>query len=135
MQGINMTTLPEKRKFTRLKTSSPIMYVTFQLGDNSSLGLRSMSKDLSAGGILFESAQFYDVGDIVRLEIDLPGWEKYKPEFYKPHLSKSEPVIVLVKVRRIFLRGGGAYEIGASFVGIDDGHQMALTRYIKEQKK
>jgi hypothetical protein len=49
-------------------------------------------------------------------------------------LTKSEPVIVLVRVIRVFLKGAGAYEIGANFVGIDDGHQMALAKYIKQQK-
>jgi len=37
----------------------------------------------------------------------------------------------LVKVIRAVPLKGGVYEIGASFVGIDDGHQMALAKYIK----
>ena len=134
MQKESMAGINEQRKFTRINRSASIKHVKFHLGSDLKVPLRSLSKDISAGGILFDSAQFYDIGDIVRLEIDLPGWEKFKPEFYKPPLGKSEPVIALVKVIRVFLKGVGAYEIGASFVGIDDGHQMALTKYIKQQK-
>jgi len=129
-----MTISPEKRKFTRMRISRSVKHVKFHLGSTSPSLLNALSKDLSAGGVLFESEIKYDTGDIVRMEIDLPGWEKYKPEFYKLHLSKSDPVITLVKVTRVKPLGGGIYEIGASFVGIDDGHQMALAKYIKQQK-
>ena len=99
-----MKTLMEHRKYIRIKKSVAIKHIKFHWLVNENDALRSLAKDISAGGILFESAEFYDVGDIIRLEIDLPGWEDFKSEYYKPHLSKSQPVIALVRVRRIFLR-------------------------------
>ena len=130
-----MNQISEHRKFTRIKKTASIKHVKFHLGGDGNDALKSLCKDISAGGILFESEVFYETNDIVRLEIDLPGWEKFKPEFFKLHLTKSEPVIALVKVRRAISLKGGMYEIGASFVGIDEGHQMALAKFIKKQQK
>ena len=121
----------EQRKFVRIRISNSVKHVKFNLGGNVVDTPVSLTKDLSAGGVLFESTRIYEIGDIIRLEIDVPGWEKFKPEFYKPHLSKSEPVIVLVKVVRVVFKDIDVYDIAASFVGIDDGHQMALAKYIK----
>ena len=130
-----MATTSERRKYLRVKKNSSLKHVKFHLGEAGSDTFQSLSKDLSAGGILFESNILYAIGDVVRLEIAVPGWEKFKPEFYKPHISKSEPVVVLVKVMRIERVGYGKYNIGAMFVGIDDGHQMALASYIKVMTK
>jgi len=129
-----MPVSPENRKFIRIKTNTLLKHVKFYLGVNAREALNSLSKDISAGGVLFESSVFYEIGDIVRLEIDLPGWEKFKPEFYKPHLSKSEPIIALVRVKRVVVIKKGGYEIAGIFAGIDDGHHMALVKYIKQQK-
>jgi len=123
----------ENRKFIRVKTGFPLKHVKFHLGLNVADALQSLSKDLSAGGLLFESSDLYAEGDILRLEIDLPGWEKFKPEFFKPHISKSGPVIALVKVLRVKRVDFGRYEIAALFVGIDEGHQMALVKYVKSR--
>jgi hypothetical protein len=128
-----MASASERRKFIRIKKSNALKHVKFQLSGGAGDALQSLSKDLSAGGILFESAVLYAIGDILRLEINVPGWEKFKPEFYKPGLTKSEPLIVLVKVMRVERVGAGKHDIGCMFVGIDDGHQMALAKYLKQQ--
>jgi len=128
-----MASASDRRKFIRVKNINTLKHVKFHLGGSVNDALQSLSKDLSAGGILFETSVLYAIGDILRLEINVPGWEKFKPEFYKPGLTKSEPLIVLVKVMRVERVGIGQYDIGCMFVGIDDGHQMALAKYIKQQ--
>ena len=130
-------TIQEKRKYLRIKTTKHIKHTLFSLlGASLSSAPESTSRDLSAGGIMFESKNSYSVGDIIRLEAQIPGWEKYKPEFIKPgQLSRSEPVIALAKVVRVKIVSVGKYEISVQFVGIDDGHQMGLAKYIKQQLK
>lgn len=131
-----MATINERRKFIRIKTNAHLKHVKFQMGIIVSEAPEGLAKDLSAGGIAFESNVPYEINDIVRLEIDVPGWEKFKPEFIKPgQVSKSQPIVVLVKVVRSKRLGIGKHEICVSFVGIDDGHQMALTKYIKQKSK
>ena len=43
--------------------------------------------------------------------------------------------MVLATVVRVEIVGLGKYDIGAAFVGIDQGHQWALIKYVKEKVK
>ena len=91
-------------------------------------------KDISAGGLLFECKRKYDIGNLLKLEIVIPGWEKFKSEFYKPdESSRSKPLIALASVVRVEMVKPGLYDIGVSFAGIDEGHQSALLQYIQRQ--
>lgn len=132
-----MTNPSEKRKFIRIKASHLTRHIKFRLpGVDLFPDKESASKDISAGGVLFTSDHAYTVGDILRMELHIPGWEKFKTEFYKAdRTAKSLPVLVLVKVVRVQAISGGKFDIGVSFVGIDDGHQQALSKYIAQQSK
>lgn len=123
----------ERRKFLRVVSKRPIKHTKFRLfGKNSEKLTESITRNLSAGGILFESDVLYLPGDLVRIEIEIPGWEKYKTEFIKPgQVTKSEPVTVLAKVIRVEIKNPRLYEVRAAFVGIDDDHQKALTKFFK----
>lgn len=129
--------IKERRQFIRLRLRKPLKHMRFSLiGFDIQQAVLAETKDFSAGGVLFESKVPYVIGDIVRMEIEIPGWEKYKTEFYKSdHPSKSDPVVVLAKVVRVEILSANHFDIGVSFVGIDDGHQMALVKYIQQHNK
>jgi len=70
---------------------------------------------------------------VLRIEIKIQDWEKFKPEFYKPDkLTVSKPLVAIVKVVRVEDIGGGQYEIGVDFSGMDEGHRIALAKYVKK---
>ena len=126
----------ERRKYVRISSGHIVRFETFtaeKLGsaDISSL-VQTVMKNVSAGGVLFSTGTKYDVGTLLKLEIDLPGWEKFKTEFYKNDtVSRSQPVIVLATIVRVeVVDPGKLFDIGACFVGIDEGHQWALMRYV-----
>lgn len=126
-------TITERRKYIRIDTKKFVKHTKFKLfAKNPDKLTESLTKNLSAGGILFQSDTLYLPGDLVRIEIDVPGWERYKTGFKKPgQLTKSEPVTVLAKVIRVEIKSPMRYEIRAAFVGIDDDHQKALAGYLK----
>jgi c-di-GMP-binding flagellar brake protein YcgR len=126
----------ERRKYVRIKANRPIKHTRFALFAKDLVqDFEAMSKDISAGGVLFESQTLYAPGDLVRMEIDIPGWEKYKTEFIKPgKLSQSLPVSVLAKVIQAEIKAHGLYEIRAAFVGIDEDHQKALSKFLVNYK-
>ncbi|MBU1862732.1 MAG: PilZ domain-containing protein [Candidatus Omnitrophica bacterium] len=131
------THVPERRKYVRFKKSYILKcehYTIPRKADEQEIN--SASKNISAGGILFESNSSYNIGDILKLEINLPQWEKDKPEFYKAtSLSSSQPLIALGTVMRVEIITEGLFDIGVCFSAVDEGHLMALIRYIDERIK
>ena len=93
----------------------------------------AFTKNLGEGGILFESDTFFDLGSPLKLEIDIPGWEKYRAEFFKgdEHPGRK-PFVVLGKVVRVEDIGGGRYEIGLAFTAVDSGNKLALHKYVEK---
>ncbi len=126
----------ERRKYIRIDMQSVVKCEEFSIPRDLSTQSDAVYKNISAGGILFESDKKYGVGDVLRLEISASGWEKYVSEFYKPDkLSISSPIIAVARVVRIEDIGNGKYDIGISLVGIDEEHRRALDKYIKAKIK
>lgn len=123
----------EKRKFIRIDGVEYVLsykkYV-FQ-NEKEQKAYVGTIKNFSAGGGLFESSEKYEINQVLQIEISVPGWEKFKNEFYKStKLSVEEPVIALAKVVRVELVKEGLYDIGVCFIGIDQGHQWALIKQV-----
>ncbi len=129
-----MTNSGEKRKYVRLKANHLTRHIKFQIpGMDIYPTNNAESKDISAGGILFTSSHAYLVGDVVRMELHIPGWEKYAAQSSEEGRQESKlPVLVLAKVVRVEALGSGKFDIGVAFVGIDDGQQHALSKYITQ---
>lgn len=125
----------ERRKYVRLEQKHMLRHekYVFQGREEEAMFEESAIKNYSLGGALFESKAKYDIGDILKLEISIPGWEKYKNEFYREDkISRAEPVVILASVMRIeAIAPPGLYEIGVQFVGIDEGDRWALMKQIK----
>jgi c-di-GMP-binding flagellar brake protein YcgR len=129
--------LDERRKYVRLSSQNLLRCEVYRIPEGDAPAKKeAMSKNISAGGVLFESAVKYDIGEVLKLEIKLTGWSKYKPEFYKPDaLSASEPLVALGNVVRIEALENGMYDVGLCLSGIDEGHQMAVEKFIAERLK
>lgn len=130
----------DRRKFVRLTEEDLIVCEPFEAGsfEHSKTGDKfyAFTKNLGEGGILFESDTFFEMGSLLKLEIDIPGWEKYKSEFNKSDgPCAQKPFVVLGKVVRIEDIGGGRFEIGAAFSAVDSGQKTALHKYVEQSGK
>jgi len=129
----------ERRQYIRLPTTTILKCSAFgghDFGiDEAIKKSNAVVKNLSAGGVLFESTTSFTVGKLLRLEISVPGWERFKKEFYKEYeTSHSQPVVVLATVVRVeMVDPKGIYDIGACFSAIDTGHQWAMMKYINRE--
>lgn len=125
----------DRRKYVRLDQKHMLRHekYVFQGCDEEIMFEESAIKNYSLGGALFESRIKYDIGDTLKLEISIPGWEKFKNEFYREDkISRAEPVVILASVIRIeAIALEDFYEIGVQFVGIDEGDRWALMKQIK----
>ncbi|HOX23037.1 MAG TPA: PilZ domain-containing protein [Elusimicrobiales bacterium] len=126
----------ERRKYTRVPLQRLLKCEKYAIPrPDESERQELKTKNVSGSGLLFLSKQKFQVGDLLRLELDLAGWEKYKSEFYKPDLTASgKPLVVLANVARVVAQKDGGYEIGVLFSGLDDGHKMALVKFLRAQQ-
>ncbi|MBI5150187.1 MAG: PilZ domain-containing protein [Candidatus Omnitrophica bacterium] len=127
----------ERRHYVRLDRQHMLRHerYDFQMVEEREAFEEGMLKNYSQNGALFEVRTKYHVGDIVKLAITIPGWERYKNEFYKEDkTSRVEPVVVLACVIRVeALILNEIYDIGVQFVSIDEGDRWSLMRQIKAQ--
>ncbi len=128
----------ERRQFIRIDEEDLLVCEPFDPANFSgsiAKRIRTFTKSLSESGILFETNDPYAVGALLKLQIDIPGWEKYKLEFYKADvLSRHQPLVVLGKVVRVEDIGQGRFDIGVVFTAIDSGHRLALKKYLQIEK-
>jgi len=132
----------ERRKYFRIKSKNLITCKKFTVDDfsnnyESDDMIHAVLKNYTAGGLLFESVIKFNIGELLKLDITIPGWEKFKSEFYKEITSEEEQsLIILAKVVRVeAMNGDSKFEIGVSFSAIDKGHREALMKYIDQKIK
>jgi len=123
----------ERRKYFRLSKECLVKCEKYSIprkAANEQLACKA--KNISSGGLLFESKTKFELGDVLWLEVQAAGWEKYSAEFYKHEkTTESKPLVVLGTVVRAELLPSGSYEVGVAFTGIDEGHRWALLKYLK----
>jgi hypothetical protein len=128
----------ERRKFVRVAEEDLLtceLFDALALEGVTKKRIHAFTKTLSEGGILFESTEAFDMGAVLKLQIDIPGWEKYKLDFYKGgEATARHPLVALGKVVRVEDVGGGLFDIGVAFVALDSGHKLALKKYLHEEK-
>ncbi len=116
------------RKHRRIKRNLEIHYSPLNW---VSLFLRSKrvgkAINLSAGGILIETNDEFQVGELIKLDILLPEWEKAKKEYSEIHhrdTSKSIKIIgKAVHVRRVTPK---KHRLGVEYELIDKDQQSTL---------
>ncbi|MBI5415584.1 MAG: PilZ domain-containing protein [Candidatus Omnitrophica bacterium] len=127
----------DRRRYVRLERQHMLRHekYEFQIVEEREAFEEGMLKNYSHNGALFETVTKYRVGDVVKLAITIPGWERYKKEFYKEdRTSRAEPVVVLACVVRVeTLVSDRIYDTGVQFVSIDEGDRWSLMRQIKAQ--
>lgn len=122
----------EKRQYIRINLSRVARVSKYQFGSGEEK-IQNVVHNISAGGIMFHSNVAYDIGSLLKIELDIPEWYKHRSEFYKNPSDASKPFIALATVVRIEVvdHESGKYEIGTCFVNIDQGHLDALMKFVK----
>jgi hypothetical protein len=125
----------ERRKFVRVAEEDLLICEPFDaavFGGDIKKRVHVFTKSLSEGGVLFEAGQIFEIGALLKLQLDIPGWEKYKVEFYKGNAPSGRDLLVaLARVVRVEDLGGGNFDIGVAFVALDSGHKVALRKYLE----
>lgn len=140
MHDENQEDMSEHRKYVRIPRRYIVHCSPFTAKDLLSPGRDNITegllKNISCGGILFESKAKYDVGMLLRIELALPGWEKFKTEFFREDsYPLFNPLTVLANVVRLEVLEDGLFDIGACFSAVDEGDKWTLFKYIQRHAR
>ncbi len=127
----------ERRKYYRMPVDHLLEFREYSLSEGQDNLKMNNLKNISGGGVLFESDSFLSIGTLLKMKLKIPGWQKYKTEFLKhDRVSTTEPLVALGHVVRVEeMEDGKDYEIGVVFECVDDDHRNALIKYIEELKE
>jgi len=124
----------ERRQFLRVAAENVVFCEEYAIPPSDDPPVEARISNLSAGGILIKSDHAYALGDVLRLSLRLPGWERYKQEFFKAGVpSLSKPLTALGTVVRVTQVGPNVYELGICLSGMDEGHRRAVDRYLRDR--
>jgi len=124
----------ERRKFIRVKSRNVIKCKKYELSSLNKDIKSTMSKNISAGGILIESNKKYTIGDVLTLELNLPGWRKFKSKFYEV-IDRYDilPLKVVGVVVRVEIITDNLYDIGICYTVIKEQDRKVLDKYIHRE--
>ena len=125
----------ENRKYIRLETNTIFRHEKYSIKTSDETPLdQSMMKNVSAQGALFRTQVKFALGDLIKMEIELTGWDKFKAEFLKnDETSWTKPIAVLGKVVRVEIIDSDNYDIGVCFVAHDENAKWAMVKYIERE--
>ncbi len=117
----------ERRKFLRLSHKYALRHSRYAPHDPENSVSVSETLNIGGGGLLFVSSTKYDVCDLLKLEIHIPGWEKFIPNVsQKDVVKEGGPFLAKAIVTRVDSTGPGAYRVAAGFVDLDRQEIWAL---------
>lgn len=117
----------ERRRFPRLKDN---IFIFGKLSSTSSGEFKAVTRNISAGGLLFETDR------------NIPKKSKLEMEIYQP-LDRDKRVIFSIPVwlkvswvkkivKEKFEQGENRYRIGLEFLKIKDDDRERITKFISE---
>jgi len=97
-------------------------------------------KNISGGGLLIMMDRPCQVGTLLEIEIDLKGWARHRPGFFRDGVTDLDrPITVLAEVvwTEPKRKGGTGevvgYNVGVEFTNIYEDDLKGLTKLIKSQ--
>ena len=122
----------DNRKYARVTARNLVKCEKFLLKEcDWAPKTTNVTKNISAEGLLFETDQAYQLGDVVRLELNLPGWTKHVQELgFGSELPKADLQQLVGTVVRVELLSGSRYDVGVCFAEMAKNDRWALMSYI-----
>ena len=122
----------EKRVNVRLDIDVDIMCQVHEWGVAEKYMKKSRIKNISAGGILIETMEKYEVGETLKTKIHIPNWGNYVTKFSG---EEHKPTMLKVLAKVVWIKEGAneKYLVGASFVSMRDAACHALEKYVKDK--
>ncbi|MEN8189177.1 MAG: PilZ domain-containing protein [Thermodesulfobacteriota bacterium] len=125
----------DNRKFQRVpkKVTMTVKKLEYPVSGNS--GEPAMTKNMANRGVCFNTAESYENGTLLNLEIDLRGWQHYLKNVFSivDAATVTKPLTAIAEVAWSKKLGKGeGYEIGVRFTDIYEDDYQAFQRYLNK---
>lgn len=128
----------DRRSFERLESGFTARVQEVDLYQELNLSRRKKDVDgkilnISASGALLSASQNFSEKSILKLDIDMPEWQKHTGSFFSHEVVlPSPPMTLTAEVIRAQKVQYGLYQFAVRFVGIDSIRSRALNNMVRE---
>ena len=131
----------DRRKHRRIDRHDPVRLSEVNLFDElamSEINERQVDgrlMNISAGGLQVETDLPFELESLLKIQICIPDWVKYDHTRLDTSTSKypCEPLVAVGKVIRKELSAKAKWNLGVSFVAIDEKHRKAVSRLVSSK--
>ena len=125
--------MSDRRKFIRVPKKGLVRFRPINLPKKLLLRQEeSFYKNISAGGLLFESPRAIVAGTVLTLEIELRDWSRFQPPSEPVALRDGSLKILGEVLHCEEIVADRAYNIGVCFVNLESKFQEAILDYLRD---
>ncbi len=119
----------ERRQYRRVPLGASVSFqeLRFGLGAEAS---EAAYRDVSGGGLLVGSSREVPLGALLKLQVDVPGWQPDVGRFGPAKDQPTRPLVAVGQVVRVEQLEGGAYELGIKFLNAHPDDWAALQTFL-----
>jgi len=120
----------ERRLFRRIPMEADVAFQELSFGKEAQK-IQTKYKDVSGGGLLLSSPLQCPLGTLLRLEIKVPGLNKFQNlHFEKTSQFDQRPLAAIGQVVRVEAIDDGGFELGVKFLNVYPDDLKALLALI-----
>jgi len=125
----------DRRQYHRWSKEMRVELSELSFSDQRQRMISTRCLNVSAGGLLLESPQFFQTGDKVRVKLFVPRLNRYHPSYFKVFESSTDQNLMAVaEVVRVEERVPfQKYRIGIQFLDVYEDDWQALFRMIQSE--
>lgn len=127
--------MKERRTFVRIPRKGLVRFREMNLPKDLWQGDETIFKNISGGGLLFESPRALVPGTVLRLEIELRDWSRFLDSPEAANYNDQSLKLLAEVIRCTEVAPRAAYDIGVRFVSLDPRYQDAILQYLREAFK
>ncbi len=120
----------ERRQYRRIPLEASLSFqeLSFHKGEAPAM---TSYRDVSAGGLLVESPRAFPLGTLLKLELRVPGWGRFRNHFGPVQDAEVRPLVALGMVVRVEQLDTGGYELGVKFQNVYPDDLEALVKFLE----
>ena len=119
-----VTPASSDRTYQRLRTRIPIEYTLYKEALDGEpifdLPVKTIAKDISAGGISFETKGLLNIGNVLKFRVDVPDYHK-----------KIDCMMKIIRIEEI--KGTDRYNVAAYYLDIASDDKAILDQFIQHK--
>lgn len=122
----------DRRKFVRITRTGAVKFREMNLPKELFGDEETVYRNISAGGVYFESPRAIPKGAVLSLEIDMKGWASRIEKNGVASFDNSPLKILGEVIRCEEVAPSSAYSVGVKFMYLDSRYQKTLIEFLKE---